>query len=196
MSDYGFGGEDAEFGGFGFGSGNGPDNKDTAQADRPPVPDEFDLDLTDAEDVPDWTPIPAGPYVFMVHEATPDWAKTGSAMVRLQLKVWEGPHEGRFIKDQLVLPNKAKQPADKYKKSVDFFTHNLECITGEKWKGEQRKLNPKRDLENRICHAYVTVKPNQNDRNLMHNEIARYLPREGSTTTPSGGSSGSVGFTG
>ncbi len=206
MSEFGFGGgppvgpgeSDKEFGGFGAGAqqpaGNGQ------PVGPPPGDDEFTLDFTEAEDVPVYQLLPAGEYTLMVTEAVPTRARTGAAMVAMKLKVWdEGPFEGRFLPtENLVVPNprlvqEGKQPADKFKKQLDFFCNTLECITGVQWKGQTRTLKPKEHLENQICRAYVTQKPNSNDPNLKHNEIARFLPKT-SAPTSSGAPTGFGGF--
>lgn len=195
MSEFGFGGgqsADPEFGGFGAGAQQ-PDN-----GVAPLTEADFTLDLSDAEPVPDYVPMPPGEYTFLVKESYPDRAKTGSAMARLVLVCWDpGPFEGRVIKDQLVVPNKAKQEPTKYKQSVDYFTNNLECITGQKWAGETRTLKPKEHLEGQMCRAYVVQKPNQNDPNMKHNEIGRYLPKtKGAAPASSGATPGFGGFGG
>ncbi len=193
MSEFGFGGgnADPEFGGFG--PGNGPTSPDQDLA--APITDaDFTLDFSGADPVPVYTPIPAGEYSMMITEATPARAKTGSVMVELTLKVWDaGPFEGRMVKDRLVLPNKEKQTAEKYKKTLDFFTDSLECITGQKWAGETRTLKPQEHLANQLVRAYVTQKPNMNDPNLQHNEIGRYLPKT-SAASSSGAPAGFGGF--
>lgn len=208
MSEFGFGGgppvgageSDKEFGGFGPGAqqpaGNGQ------PVGPPPGDDEFTLDFTEAQEVPVYEPLPPGEYTLMVTEAIPARARTGAAMVELRCKVWDaGPFEGRMLPThRIVVPNhrlvqEGKQPADKFQKQLDFFTNDLECITGNKWKGEKRTLKPKEHLENQLCRAYVTQKPNQSDPNLKHNEIARFLPKN-SAPTSSGAPAGFGGFGG
>lgn len=205
MSEFGFGGgppvgpgeSDKEFSGFGAGSVP-PVN---GQELPPPTDEDFTLDFSEAEPVPVYQPMPAGEYTLMIAEATPTRAKTGAAMVEMLVKVWDaGPFEGRSWTERLVVPNQrlvaeGKQAPDKFKKQLDFFTNNLECITGLKWAGEKRTLKPKEHLENQLCRAYVTQKPNQNDPNLKHNEVARWLPKNGAPTS-SGAPTGFGGFTG
>lgn len=189
MSQFGFGaGADPEFG------GPQPANGPQPAPDAPLTGAEFSLDFTNAQDVPEFQVLPQGEYTFMVDSAEPDRSKnTGAAMVILTLKVWEGPLEGRTMRHWLVMPNKAKQEPEKYQQSIDFLCATLEAITGETWKGTQRTLVPERDLANRICRAYVTIKPDRNDPNIKRNNIARFI-RKDAAPTSSGAPTGFGGF--
>lgn len=160
---------------FGFGESTGAE--------------EFSLDFTNAEDVPDFTPLPAGKYQVIVNSVDVGKSKTNKAMVTLHLAVAEGPHEGRQLRDWIVMPDVASQTPEAYKQSIDFLCAKLEAITGEQWKGQQKKLKP-RELVGRICDAIVTIGTNNTDGSPTNN-VKRYVPADKAST-----SSGASGFSG
>lgn len=133
--------------------------------------DEFDLDFTAAEAVPEFAPVPVGRYTVTSHEVEGTSSKDGkSKIIKLHMTLNTGPFAGRKLQDGIYVPDKNVQEPDKYKQSMDFFCAKLEAITGEPWKGMQKKLRPSM-LVNKTFDVYVVIKKGDNGE---FNNIRRY----------------------
>ena len=59
------------------------------------------------DDVQDYTPLPEGTYICRIAEVEETTTKHGDEMWRLRLAVLTGPHQGRYIFDNMVFSNAA-----------------------------------------------------------------------------------------
>lgn len=149
----------------------------------------IDLDFTQAEKVPEFQLLPKGTYVLMSLDAEGTPTKDGSGrIIRIQWQVWEGPYEGRLIRDGLWIPDRNTQTPEKYKTSMDFFCAKLEAITGEPWLHQQKKLYPSM-LKGKLVTAKIEIKKGESGE---FNNITRYYKYELGSTPGSAPSSPAV----
>ena len=156
------------------------------------------LDLSGA-DTSGFEPIPSGKYNVRVGkvdlvETGPNSQVPGTPMLKVQLKVTEGEHEGSTVFDQFTLPNPSDGRYDpaKAQKTLGFFVRFLTAMgyDEEKVKKGGFKLEAIDDLIGREAVATVrfvapVMDPDSGgEKYAAKNEVAGYRVA-GSETAPS-----------
>jgi hypothetical protein len=137
------------------------------------------LDLSGA-DTSGFDPVDSGRYNVRIHKiemsATKNAGKNpaGTPMVKMQLKIADGPSEGRIVFDQFVLPD---PNAENAKATLGFFVRMLVAfgMSEEKVKSKGFNLTQLQDLVSKEAVATVAFVA-ANEKYDASNSVKGYKP--------------------
>lgn len=131
----------------------------------------IDLDLSGIEAARPWMPVPTDAYALQITDASVVPTKKGGKMIKINSRICEGTLDGQSIGiDNLVIPDRERQPEDAYKTTASFFKAKIEAIMGQPYAG---KLNVK-EMVGKKFKGIVTLKDDPGYG--PQNEITSFLP--------------------
>ena len=113
-------------------------------------------------------PIPEGKYVAEIIESQEKISGAGNTYLSLKFSICEGPHEGRWIWDNLNV----KHPTEKVRSTAMFFLGNICKAVGV------LGINDTSELHYKPMEVEVEIEPEQ-DGYPEKNVIRKYLPQVG-----------------
>jgi len=152
--------------------------------DSPDVDLDLDFGPESVEAMPEYVLIEQGIYDVMATNV--DIARSKEWKELMVVVDWaideEGEFGGKMITDRLVLPGKARKKENPrtWNTMMDMFRRKVEAITGQQWREDNMKLNPRQDILGRTARIAVVHEASAYEKNGIRKVstnavIAKYL---------------------